>query len=114
MIISEAFTHVVEPLIRATNSFDVEAALDLFARNAVIDDSSTGERFECHTGVRDYIGQFFIGYRTVTRLLSLQELEDGRIRARVGFTGNFGHEIGLLDIAIGPDTLITRIDADLE
>ncbi|EWY35760.1 hypothetical protein N825_35915 [Skermanella stibiiresistens SB22] len=33
---------------------------------------------------------------------------------RVDFTGDFGHEIGLLDISVDGDGLITRIDADLE
>jgi len=30
------------------------------------------------------------------------------------FTGDFGHEIGRLDIAFNPEGLIVRIDADLE
>ena len=101
-------------LITATNAFDVDAALALFAPEALIDDPSTGQRFDGHPGIRDYLTQFFVGYHTVTRLLSIEVTGDSRARLRVDFTGDFGHEIGLLDIAVGPDGLIARIDADLE
>jgi len=36
------------------------------------------------------------------------------VRARVDFTGDFGHEIGLLEILSDPAGLIVRINADLE
>lgn len=101
-------------LIEATNDFDVERALSLFTPDAVIDDPSTGHRFENHDGVRRYIEQYFIGYHTVTRLLSIESLGGDVARARVDFTGDFGHEIGLLEIAVNPQGLIARIDADLE
>jgi len=54
-----------------------------------------------------------VGYHTASVLLSVTPLEDGRARARVDFTGDFGHEIGRLDLTVA-DGLITRIDADLE
>ena len=101
-------------LIAATNAFDVEAAMALFTPDAVIDDPSTGHRFDGHHGVRDYLTQFFVGYHTVTRLLSVEMIGDRQARMRVDFTGDFGHEIGRLDISIDPDGLISRIDADLE
>ncbi|WP_246754706.1 MULTISPECIES: nuclear transport factor 2 family protein [Rhizobium] len=104
----------VNALISATNAFDVEAALALFTPRAVIDDPSTGERFDHHAGIRDYVERFFVGYHTVTRLLSVEVLGENRARARVDFTGDFGHEIGRLDIAFNPEGLIVRIDADLE
>lgn len=78
------------------------------------DGGRTVGRFEGHVGVRDYVERFFVGYHTVTRLLSVEPLQAGRTRARVDFTGDFGHEIGRLDLTIGPDGLIRRIDADLE
>ena len=104
----------VDALIGAANAFDVEAVLSLFTPRAVIDDPSTGERFDHHVGIRDYIERFFIGYHTVTRLLSIERLGENRVRARVDFTGDFGHEIGRLDIALNEERLILRIDADLE
>ena len=104
---------VADALIAATNAFDVEAALALFAPDAVIDDPSTGERFDGHAGLRDYIERFFLGYRTVSRLLSVASSRERQARVRVDFTGDFGHEIGLLEIVTDPAGLIVRIDAHL-
>ncbi|ESY73776.1 nuclear transport factor 2 family protein [Mesorhizobium sp. M0051] len=101
-------------LIAATNAFDADTALTLFTPDAVIDDPSTGHRFDGHAGVRDYIERYFVGYHTVTRFLSIESIGDGRARVRVDFTGDFGHEIGLLDISVNAAGLIVRIDADLE
>jgi hypothetical protein len=101
-------------LIEATNGFDVERALTLFTSDAVISDPSTGHHFENHAGICNYIEQYFIGYHTFTLLLSIKSLGDSVARARVDFTGDFGHEIGLLEISVNPRGLITRIDADLE
>lgn len=103
-----------DALIGATNAFDVEGVVKLFTPDAVIDDPSTGHRFDGHVGIRTYVEQYFIGYHTVTRLLSLKPLSANRASVRVDFTGDFGHEIGLLQIAVNPDGLIVRIDADLE
>jgi len=105
---------LADTLIDATNAFDVEGVLALFTRDAVIDDPSTGQRFEGQAGVRDYIQQFFVGYHTVTRLLSLERLALDHARLRVGFTGDFGHEVGLLEMKVNEHGLIARIDADLE
>jgi ketosteroid isomerase-like protein len=105
---------VADALIAATNAFDVDTVLALFAPDAVIDDPSTGHRFEGHAGIRDYVERYFIGYHTVTRFLSIEITGETRARLRVDFTGDFGHEIGLLDISVNADGLITRIEADLE
>lgn len=105
---------VADALIAATNAFAVEAALPLFAADAVIDDPSTGERFDGQAGVRDYIERFFVGYRTFTRLLSFTRIGEHQARLRVDFIGDFGHEIGLLEIVTDRAGLIVRIDADLE
>nr|WP_173276920.1 MULTISPECIES: nuclear transport factor 2 family protein [unclassified Sphingomonas]AJW29564.1 hypothetical protein pJE1_142 [Sphingomonas sp. JE1] len=101
-------------LIAATNAFDADAAVTLFTPAAVIDDPSTGHGFDGHAGIRDYIDRYFAGYQTVTRFLSIENIGEARARMRVDFTGDFGHEIGLLDILINSDGLITRIDADFE
>jgi ketosteroid isomerase-like protein len=105
---------IADAFIAATNAFDVEAALALFANSAVIDDPSTGRRFEGHDGVRDYVGRFFVGYQTVTSLLSFELTGNRKARLRVDFSGDFGHEVGLLEILTDPAGQIVRIDADLE
>lgn len=103
-----------DALIAATNAFDADAVLTLFAPDAVIDDPSTGRRFDGHPGIRDYVERYFIGYHTVTRFLSIETINEDQGRVRVDFTGDFGHEVGLLDISVNADGLITRIDANLE
>jgi ketosteroid isomerase-like protein len=105
---------VADAFVATTNSCDVNAVLKLFAPNAVIDDPSTGHRFNGHNGIRAYIEQFFVGYHTVTRLLSLENLSADLARVRVDFTGDFGHEIGLLDMSVNAAGMIVRIDASLE
>ena len=110
----EHLRRVADALIAATNAFAVEQVLGLFAHDAVIDDPSTGHRFDGHAGIRRYVEQYFVGYQTVTRLLSMQRIGPQRARVRVDFTGDFGHEIGNLDITVDALGLIARLDADLE
>lgn len=110
----EHLRRVADALIAATNAFAVEQVLGLFAHDAVIDDPSTGHRFDGHAGIRRYVEQYFVGYQTVTRFLSMQRLGPQRARVRVDFTGDFGHEIGNLDITVNAQGLIVRLDADLE
>lgn len=110
----EHLRRVADALIAATNAFAVEQVLGLSAPDAVIDDPSTGQRFDGHDGIRRYLEQYFVGYQTVTRLLSMQRIGPQRARVRVDFTGDFGHEIGNLDISVDAQGLIARLDADLE
>lgn len=110
----EHLRRVADALIAATNAFAVEQVLGLFAHDAAIDDPSTGQRFDGHAGIRRYVEQYFVGYQTVTRFLSMQRLGPQRARVRVDFTGDFGHEIGNLDITVDALGLIARLDADLE
>ncbi|MFS3135658.1 YybH family protein [Gluconacetobacter sacchari] len=105
---------VADTLIAATNAGDVDAVVALFTPDAVIDDPSTGHRLDGHAGIRTYVERYFVGYHTITRFLSIGSLPDGRARVRVDFTGDFGHEIGLLDLTVDADRRITRIDANLE
>ncbi len=37
---------------------------------------------------------------SVTRFLSVDAVNDGRTRLHVDFTGDFGHEIGRLDLTL--------------
>lgn len=110
----EHLRRVADALIAATNAFAVEQVLGFFAHDAVIDDPSTGHRFDGHAGIRRYVEQYFVGYQTVTRFLSMQRTGPQRARVRVDFTGDFGHEIGNLDITVNAQGLIARLDADLE
>ena len=101
-------------LIKATNAFDIDAALALFTPDAIIEDPSVGESFAGLARIRDYLERFFVGYHTVTRLLSVEFQGEDQMLVRVDFTGDFGHEIGLLEISVNADGLIVGIHADLE
>lgn len=105
---------LVESFIATAKAFDVEGALSLFATDAVIDDVSVGDAFIGRDGVRQYLERFFVGYNTSSKLLSMEELDGFQSHVRLDFTGDFGHEIGVLKIAINSAGLIERIDADLE
>jgi hypothetical protein len=106
--------NLVENFIKTTNAFDIDSALSLFASETVIDNVSDGDAFEGREGVRRYLERFFVGYNTRSRLLSIENLDDFNAIVRLDFTGDFGHEIGVLKIAINSAGLIERIDADLE
>ena len=105
---------IVDTFIKTANAFDVEGTLALFGSKAVIEDASVGEAFTGTEGVRRYLQEFFVGYKTISKLLSLERMSDYSAIARMDFTGNFGHEIGSLRIRIDSVGLIDRIDADLE
>lgn len=105
---------IVESFIRTANAFDVDGALSLFSSDAVIDDVSVGDAFVGRDGVRDYLERFFVAYHTKSELLSHERLDEFNATIRLDFTGDFGHEIGVLKIVVNADGLIQRIDADLE
>lgn len=105
---------LIRRLIDSTNAFEVDTALALFAPDAVIADVSVGDTFSGTAGVRNYLEQFFVGYNTASKLLSIDTVDDRHAIARLDFTGSFGHETGFLDIVANADGLIERIDADLD
>ena len=105
---------IIKQFIDATNAFDVEAALKLFATDAVIDDVSVGEKFKHTSGVRKYLEQFFVGYKTVSRLESVEVLDKRNAKAQLDFTGDFGHETGGLNFTINDEGLIVTISAYLD
>ncbi|BDU21648.1 nuclear transport factor 2 family protein [Dyella sp. GSA-30] len=105
---------VVDTFIQTANAFDVEGALALFTPDAVIDDVSVGDGFVGTEGIRFYLEQFFVGYNTVSKLLSLDKRDSFNATARLDFRGDFGREIGILKITVDSGGLIERIDADLE
>lgn len=103
----------IESFVESTNTFDIQRTLSLFASDAVIDDVSVGNAFVGVDGIRLYLERFFVGYRTFSKILSIEET-GGNAVVRLDFTGDFGHEVGILKIAVNPHGLIERVDADLE
>lgn len=105
---------VVERFVAAANAFDVDAALALFAAGAVITDISVGDTFAGTSGVRRYLEQYFVGYHTVSRIISVDVVSEVRAKVQLDFTGDFGHETGVLDVTIDSDGLIATVAADLD
>ncbi len=105
---------LIQQFVAATNAFDVEAALALFASDAVIDDESLGEKFANTAGVRTYLEDYFVRYHTVSKLESVEVSDDRHAKAQLDFTGDFGHETGALNITANADGLIVAIEAYLD
>lgn len=106
--------NLIQQFVAAANAFDVEAALALFAPDAVIDDVDVGEKFENTAGVRKYLESFFVGYHTASKLESVDVFNDRQAKAQLDFTGDFGHETGALDITTNADGLIVTVHASLD
>ncbi|MDM9621996.1 nuclear transport factor 2 family protein [Rhizobium sp. S96] len=111
---ADVWRKAANALIAALNAFDASRVQTLFVADAVIDDPSTGHSFEGHDGIGDYVERYFKGYHTVTRFLSIDDIGADKARLRVDFTGDFGHETGVLVIRANAEGLLERIDADLE
>lgn len=105
---------LVANFVETVNLFDVEGALALFTSDALISDVSVGDAFVGTEGIRQYLTQFFVGYKTFSTHLSLVQQDEFNAVVRLDFTGDFGREIGTLKIATNADGLIKRIDADLD
>ena len=105
---------LIETFIETTNAGNIDGALSLFAPDAIIDDVSVGDAFVGTDGVRLYLERFFVGYHTVSKLLSIETTDEFHANVRLDFTGDFGHETGILKIVLNADGLIERADADLD
>ncbi len=105
---------LIARLFAATNAFDVKTALRMFARGAVLKDKSVGETFQGQDGVRRYLEDYFVAYRTATRVLSIDLTDDRHATVRVDFTGAFGHEIGILNVGVDEAGRIASIETHLE
>ncbi|ASK92453.1 nuclear transport factor 2 family protein [Xanthomonas campestris pv. trichodesmae] len=112
--LKDARQSVAVAFVAATNAFDTDAAVALFAPAALIDDPSTGQVFHGHRGIRKYIESYFVGYNTVTRILALDHTDELCSHLRLDFTGDFGHEIGQMVMKFDADGLIVHLHAELE
>lgn len=97
---------IISEWVAATNTHDTERYLAHFTEDAILDDPSVGERFEGHEGVADYFTRYFIGYNTITRVLSVTPQVDS-VHVVVDFTGDFpgGQTEGVFDLAFTGDRI---------
>jgi len=79
----------IQQFITISNNYDTENYLKLWHTTAVLDDPSVGRVFKGHAGIRKYFEDYFIGYRTQTRLIELDIIDDNEANIEVEFTGEF-------------------------
>lgn len=105
---------IIQQFIETANQFDVKQTLTLFAKDAIIDDVSVGQKFKNAAGVQKYLDIYFVGYKTKTKLEALKLVDITKVIAQVDFTGDFGHETGVLKFTINADGLIVSVEAHLD
>lgn len=72
----------------AGDTYDTKSYLDLWQKNAVLDDPLVGQVFKGHSGISAYFEDYFIGYKTQTELTSLNIINDNEAHIEVKFTGD--------------------------
>jgi len=104
----------IEDWLAVSNAYDTEKYLDKWHKNAVLDDPSVGQVFKGHSGIKNYFQSYFIGYRTQTRLVTLDTISDNEAHIEVEFTGEFpeGKIGGMFDFTF-KDGKIAKAKADL-
>ncbi len=97
-----------------SDAYDTDGYVDMYHKDAVLDDPSVGQKFVGHAGIRRYFETYFIGYKTQTRLVNLDIINDDSARIEVEFTGEFpGGKLGGTFNFIFKDGKIAFVEADL-
>ncbi|MBN9482230.1 MAG: hypothetical protein BGO70_16775 [Bacteroidetes bacterium 43-93] len=73
----------------ASNSYDTNAYLKMYQEDAELDDVSIGHIFKGHSGIRKYFEDYFIKYKTQTRLVKLNIINPNKVFIEVEFSGEF-------------------------
>lgn len=99
--------------IKQSNAFNTDAYIAKYKEDAILNDPSVGRKFIGHAGIREYFSNYFIGYKTHTRLIKL-DIHHNEAHLEVEFTGKFpeGKIKGTFDIVF-EDGKIAAIKADL-
>jgi ketosteroid isomerase-like protein len=75
--------------LAASNAYDTDLYLKKYHEDAVLTDPSVGRSFKGHEEIRKYFEDYFIGYKTKTKLLKLVISNSTQARIEVEFTGEF-------------------------
>jgi ketosteroid isomerase-like protein len=92
----------IDEWLAASNAFDIDNYLQKYHPDAVLDDPSVGQIFKGHPGIRKYFEDYFIGYKTQTRILKLDIIPDNSVHIEAEFTGDFpgGKTKGIFDFTL--------------
>lgn len=98
----------IEDWLKCSNAYDTAGYLNMYAKKAVLDDPSVGKKFEGHAGIQQYFEDYFIGYKTKTRLVKLEVQSADNAHLEVEFTGNFpeGRIGGIFDFVFKNNKII--------
>lgn len=103
----------IQDWLVVSNAYDTEKYLKKYQENAVLDDLSVGRVFRGHSGIRTYFEDYFIAYKTRTRILK-STIKNNSAHIEVEFTGEFpeGRIGGIFDFTF-KDGRIVSAKADL-
>lgn len=99
----------IEEWLALSNAYDTENYLRKYHEDAELDDPSVGRVFKGHAGIRKYFENYFIGYRTQTRLVKLNVTGKDSAHLEVEFTGDFpeGKIGGVFDFKFKQNMIIS-------
>ncbi len=97
----------IEDWLTASNAYDTDGYLDKYHKTAELDDPSVGRIFKGHSGIKEYFEDYFIEYKTQTKLIRLDIIHDDAAHIEVEFTGKFpeGRIGGVFDFTFKDDKI---------
>ena len=104
----------IEDWLVVSNAYDTKSYLEKWHKTAVLGDPSVGQVFKGHSGIRKYFEDYFIGYKTQTRLIKLEIISANEAHIEIEFTGTFpGNKVrGIFDFTF-KEGKIAAAKADL-
>ncbi|MBS1636966.1 MAG: nuclear transport factor 2 family protein [Bacteroidetes bacterium] len=104
----------IKDFLAVSNAYDTKSYLDKWHKDAVLNDPSVGQVFKGHSGIKKYFDTYFIGYKTQTRIVKMDIINDNEVHIEVDFTGDFpgGQTGGVFDFTF-KNGKIARAKADL-
>ncbi|TRW27568.1 nuclear transport factor 2 family protein [Flavobacterium zepuense] len=79
---------IIEHWFKASNAFDTEEYFKIYDADAVLEDTTIGETYHGHHGIRNYFEEFFIGYNTKTEIIDITFMNDKEVYINAIFDGN--------------------------
>ena len=104
----------LENWISAGNRYQTENYLKFYLPDAVLTDPSVGQEFIGVEGIKEYFISYFIGYKTQTKIVSVDIKGEDHAFVLVEFTGEFPQKKlgGTFDMQF-KNGKISKVTADL-
>ena len=72
-----------------SNAYDTQNYLAMWQEDGILKDPSIGQNSKGHEGIKEYFETYFIGYRTQTKLISLDIISENKAHLLAEFSGDF-------------------------